>query len=75
MLVELDGRACHSGMAAVDDMDRDNDHQLVGVITIRLGWRQVVTRPCQTAAKVGRALRNHGWQGRLRSCPNGRARS
>jgi hypothetical protein len=68
VLVELDGRAYHSGVAALDDMDRDNDHQLVGVITIRLGWRHVA-RPCQAAAKVARALRAHGWTGRLRPCP------
>lgn len=72
VLVELDGRAYHTGRAALDDMDRDNDHQLVGVTTLRFGWRHVA-KPCQTAAKVGRALRNHGWTGRLRSCPRCRA--
>lgn len=75
LLVELDGREYHSGMAALDDMDRDNDHQLIGVTTLRFGWRQVTSRSCQTAAKVARALRARGWPGVLRPCPNCRARS
>ncbi len=75
VLIELDGRQYHSGMAAVDDMDRDNDHQLAGVVTLRLSWRQVVSRPCQTAAKVGRVLRSRGWEGMIRRCPNCRAGS
>lgn len=72
VLVELDGRAYHRGQAALDDMDRDNDHQLVGVTTLRFGWRHVA-RPCQTAAKVARALRSRGWTGHLRPCPSCRA--
>lgn len=73
LLVELDGRAYHSGRAALDDMDRDNDHQLVGLITLRFGWRQVTARPCQTAATVARALRSRGWSGLPRACPRCRA--
>jgi very-short-patch-repair endonuclease len=73
VMVELDGRAYHRGQTALDDMDRDNDHQLVGVITLRLGWRQVVGAPCQAAAKVARALRVRGWPGSLRPCSRCRA--
>jgi hypothetical protein len=73
VIVELDGRAFHGGQTALDDMDRDNDHQLVGVITLRLGWRQVVGSPCQAAAKVARALRTRGWPGSLHPCPRCRA--
>jgi len=73
VIVELDGRAFHGGQTALDDMDRDNDHQLVGVITLRLGWRQVVGAPCQAAAKVARALRARGWSGSPRPCSRCRA--
>jgi very-short-patch-repair endonuclease len=73
VIVELDGRAYHRGQTALDDMDRDNDHQLVGVITLRLGWRQVVGAPCQVAAKVARALTTRGWPGSLRPCSRCRA--
>lgn len=72
VLVELDGRAYHRGQAALDDMDRDNDHQLVGVTTLRFGWRQVA-RPCRVAAIVARALRARGWTGTPHSCPRCRA--
>lgn len=72
VLVELDGRAYHSGQAALDDMDRDNEHQMVGVTTLRFGWRQVA-RPCRVAAIVARALRSRGWSGTLRTCPRCRA--
>lgn len=68
VLVELDGRAYHRGQVALDDMDRDNDHQLVGVITLRFGWRPVVGVPCQVAAKVIRALRSRGWPGQGHPC-------
>jgi len=67
VLVELDGRAYHRGQAALDDMDRDNDHQLLGITTFRFGWRQVA-RPCRVAAIVARALRERGWSGIPRTC-------
>ncbi len=71
--VELDGRRYHSGRAALDDMDRDNDHALVGVITLRFGWQQVVGSPCAVAAKVARALQNGGWSGSMGRCRRCRA--
>jgi very-short-patch-repair endonuclease len=73
VIVELDGRAFHGGQTALDDMDRDNDHQLVGVTTLRFGWRQVVGAPCQVAAKVARALRTRGWPGPTHPCSRCRA--
>ena len=73
VIVELDGRAYHRGQTALDDMDRDNDHQLVGVITLRLGWRQVAATPCQVAATVAQALTERGWPGHLRPCSRCRA--
>ncbi len=75
VLVELDGRAFHSGMAALDDMDRDNEHQLLSLITLRFGWRQVAARPCVVATKVATALQRRGWTGTIRACPRCRARS
>lgn len=68
VVVELDGRAYHRGQQALVDMDRDNDHQLVGAISLRFGWRHVA-RPCQTAAKVARALHTRGWTGTMHPCP------
>lgn len=68
VMIELDGRSFHQGQAALDDMSRDNDHQLVGIITLRFGWRHVVGDPCAVATAVSLALREKGWPGRLRPC-------
>jgi hypothetical protein len=67
-VVELDGRLGHEG--ARDrwlDLDRDLSSLMVGDLTVRLGWGQVL-RPCPTAAAVGRLLVARGWTNRLRRC-------
>ena len=52
VLVELDGRAFHNGASSRDrDMERDLNAALEGCLTVRLGWGQVVGRPCATARK------------------------
>lgn len=68
VLVELDGRAFHQGLPASLDMDRDNFHQLQGVVTLRFGWRQVSGEPCRVARQVGAALSLRGWPGTLSPC-------
>lgn len=73
VIVELDGRAYHRGQTALDDMDRDNDHQLVGVVTLRFGWRQMAVAPCRVAATVAQALTARGWSGTPRRCSRCRA--
>lgn len=73
VLVELDGRAFHSGAAVYADMDRDNDHRLLGLVTLRFGWRQVTSTPCQVATTVAAALRHGGWTGSPTGCPRCRA--
>lgn len=66
-VVELDGRLDHRRTLDRDrDLERDLVAALDALLTIRLGWGQVVGRPCLTAAKlaavwVGR--RPHGLQG------------
>jgi very-short-patch-repair endonuclease len=68
LVIELDGRAFHSGANALNDMDRDNAHLLAGLVTLRFGWRQVSTNPCGVAATVAGALTRAGWTGRSRTC-------
>lgn len=64
LVVELDGRLFHDSVADRDrDMERDLDASLDGRTTVRLGWGQVIERPCSTAAKVAALLRSHGWAG------------
>jgi len=75
LLVELDGRAYHRGATALADMDRDNDHLIAGLLTLRFGWKQVVGDPCHVARQVSAALANLGWTGTLKPCPRCRSRS
>lgn len=57
LVIELDGRLHHSEMRQwSSDMDRDLQAAAMGVRTVRLGWGQVVGRPCQTAAALARLL-------------------
>ncbi|HEY3409651.1 MAG TPA: type IV toxin-antitoxin system AbiEi family antitoxin domain-containing protein [Propionicimonas sp.] len=69
LVIELDGRAFHSGANALNDMDRDNAHLVVGVATLRFGWRQVTQNPCGVARIVAASLHGRGWQGATTTCP------
>lgn len=69
LCVELDGRHFHDHARARDaDLDRDLATALDRIRTIRLGWGQVVDRPCRIAAYLAALLRQGGWSGRLRRC-------
>ena len=68
VLVELDGQQYHRGLAATNDLDRDNRQSLHGVLTLRFGWRQVVGDPCRVARMVGAALDSRGWPDTTSPC-------
>ena len=62
--VELNGRLFHDGPADWDaDLERELDAAVRGGIGLRLGWGQVFSRPCRTAAAVATMLRERGWRG------------
>ena len=69
LIVEVDGRATHVGLAASVDMERDNFHMAHGISTLRFTWTHVVHQPCQTARTVAEALTRAGWTGEIHSCP------
>jgi hypothetical protein len=70
LVVELDGRLFHDTARARDlDLDRDLDAALEGLLTVRLGWAQAHVRPCETAVRLGRLLRQRGWTGEIHACP------
>jgi hypothetical protein len=70
LVVELDGRLDHSRALDRDrDLERDLDAALDGLLTIRLGWGQVVGRPCLSADKLAMLFQRRGWAGSLRQCP------
>lgn len=69
VLVELDSKLHHSGAAAFDDMMRDNNAAVMGMMTLRLGWRQVTgVAACETARFVAQILVSRGWGGPVRAC-------
>lgn len=68
VIVELDGRLHHQGLAAFGDMSRDNLHRLRGSITLRFGWAHVAGEPCLVARQVAAALSAGGWNGSLTRC-------
>lgn len=69
LVVELDGRLGHTRHADQDrDLQRDLDAATQLLRTLRLGYGQVVGRPCETAAALGRVLQALGWDGDVRSC-------
>jgi len=69
LIVEVDGKATHMGLAASVDMERDNFHMAHGLSTLRFTWNHVVHQPCQTARIVADALVRAGWTGEIHSCP------
>ncbi|GED98041.1 hypothetical protein [Gordonia crocea] len=71
LIIELDGRFGHDEARSRDaDLERDLDAAVfAGKESLRLGWGQVVGRPCLTAAKVAAKLRRLGWSGQLARCP------
>jgi hypothetical protein len=68
VVVELDGAAYHPAERRLADARRDNAAVAQGLVTLRYGWTDVTSRPCQTAAEVAAALRARGWTGQLRRC-------
>jgi len=71
LVVELDGRVFHARPGSRDrDLERDLDAALGRLTTVRLGWGQVVARPCATARKLALLLKAHGWTGSARACPD-----
>jgi hypothetical protein len=71
LIIELDGRLFHDNATARDqDLDRDLDAAVDGLLTVRIGWGQVFDRPCSTAHRVGKLLGARGWTGVVATCPH-----
>ncbi|GAA4897781.1 hypothetical protein GCM10025789_14690 [Tessaracoccus lubricantis] len=70
VVVELDGRLGHTGDGIFRDFDRDNRNAMKGYLTLRIGWDDIVNRPCEVALAVGRLLVSRGWTGSVTPCRN-----
>ncbi|MBC6462788.1 hypothetical protein HKK72_33805 [Actinomadura sp. HBU206391] len=66
--VELDGQLGHTGDGVLRDVWRDNRAVLEGDAPLRLGWDDVESRACESAAAVAKVLIDGGWGGKLKSC-------
>lgn len=69
-LVEFDGLLGHTGDGAFRDMERDNAHAVLGWVTLRFGWHDILGAPCGAAAQIAAVLTARGWQGHLTPCPS-----
>ncbi|WP_102142901.1 type IV toxin-antitoxin system AbiEi family antitoxin domain-containing protein [Mycobacterium hubeiense] len=72
VVVELDGQAFHDSPG---DRDRDALRDLAelsrsGLVTTRVTYGLVYGDACRTARLIADLLRQRGWRGRLRPCPN-----
>lgn len=72
VVTELDGRLGHDEtLEKWRDMDRDNAHVEQGRHPLRLGWEDLLDRPCQVARRRAATLRRYGWEGQARPCGPG----
>jgi hypothetical protein len=75
LAIELDGRAAHPGDTRWQDIHRDNAAAAAGITTLRYGWLEVTTTPCQVAAEIAEVLRARGYTAARpcsADCPVGR---
>jgi putative AbiEi antitoxin of type IV toxin-antitoxin system len=70
LVSELDGRLAHPAEARWKDIGRDNDAVLAGLTTMRFGWLDITTNPCEVAAKVAAVLSQRGYT-QFRPCSAG----
>ncbi|QKT07377.1 hypothetical protein HUN08_09365 [Gordonia sp. X0973] len=71
LIIELDGRFGHDDARSRDaDLERDLDAAVYASLqSQRIGWGQVVERPCVTAEKIAQLLTDLGWKGVFKPCP------
>ena len=70
MHVELDGRLGHDRAREIwRDMRRDNRSVVAAARHLRYGWADMVDRECEVALQQAIVLRQQGWHGRFRRCP------
>ncbi|MDA8323195.1 MAG: DUF559 domain-containing protein, partial [Actinomycetota bacterium] len=68
LCVETDGRAAHPDDRRWADTRRDNVLASTGITTMRYGWGDVASRPCEVADEIAGALASRGWAGLIRRC-------
>lgn len=69
-IVELDGELGHRGRGESHDAWRDAHHLILGLVTLRFGWADLVDRACEVARIVAAVLQRQGWSGVVKPCLN-----
>jgi hypothetical protein len=70
-VVELDGLLGHADdESRWRDMTRDNAAAARAELTLRYGWTDVRSRPCEVATQVAAVLQQRGWTGSPAKCGN-----
>jgi hypothetical protein len=68
VLVQLDGRIGHTdSLDKWADLERDLLGVVEAILTLRVGWAQVLDA-CRLAAIIGRILQRQGWTGQVTPC-------
>lgn len=68
IVVEIDGRTWHGGVAFTADRRRDRLTAGDGKVTLRAGWLDVTEAACELAVDLTRTLWRRGWCGRPTPC-------
>lgn len=68
LVIQLDGWAFHKDRIRKDARD-DAIRAGMNIVTLRFGWEDIVSRPCQTMRMIADVLSTNGWTGSLTPCP------
>jgi hypothetical protein len=72
LIVELDGRLGHTGWRSRQrEGRRDRKAAVIGRLTVRCHWVDLVPSSCELALDLALILRARGWVGRPRRCGPG----
>jgi hypothetical protein len=71
LAVETDGDIAHPPEQRWADAHRDNENLCAGILTVRYGWADITTRPCDVAAQVATLLLARGMTFEPRRCGSG----
>jgi hypothetical protein len=68
--IELDGRLGHDRAREIwRDIKRDNRSEMARLRHLRYGWADMVDRGCEAAIEQAVVLRQQGWPGAFKRCP------
>jgi hypothetical protein len=61
LVIELDGMLAHPAEMRWQDIHRDNAAAAASLTTLRYGWIDITSRPCEVAAEIAAVLAQRGY--------------